>query len=76
MIPVWEYVEAAELALEPSYRESGRSGDDFTLFRKDDDKGVTGEGLGNKIVVRGDVWHVSDVADALHGILMALAIDL
>jgi hypothetical protein len=46
-------VGAAELALELSYRESGRSLDDFALFRKDDDKGVTEEGLENKIVVRG-----------------------
>jgi hypothetical protein len=51
-------VGAAEPALEPSYRELGRSVDDFALFRKDDDKGVTEEGLENKIVFRGDVWQV------------------
>jgi hypothetical protein len=39
ILPFWEYVGATELALEPSCREFGRSVDDFTLFRKDDDKG-------------------------------------
>lgn len=39
ILPFWEYVGAAELALEPSCREFGRSVDDFTRLRKDDDKG-------------------------------------